>query len=236
MIKAVFFDWFNTLARYEPPREELYQKAFREAGFEISLKDILRALLVADQHHFAENIKRPIRERSLEEQMELLSSYPRLMLAEAKLSAPADLPVNMIRKLMKDYRNLTMGLFEDVLPNLKLLKERDLIMSVLTNADKKGVSALCERLGLNPFMNFVTTSQEAGAEKPSPRIFLLALERAGVKPEEAVHVGDQYRADVLGAKGVGIKAVLLDRFDLNPEVRECPRITTLNELAQYLDA
>ena len=35
MIKAVFFDWFNTLARYEPPREQIHSEALREFGFEV---------------------------------------------------------------------------------------------------------------------------------------------------------------------------------------------------------
>jgi FMN phosphatase YigB (HAD superfamily) len=47
-------------------------------------------------------------------------------------------------------------------------------------------------------------------EKPDPRIFRLALERAGVGPDEAVYVGDLYSVDIRGARAAGIEAVLLD--------------------------
>ena len=39
MIKAIFFDWFNTLAHYDPPREEVYRSAFKTHNIEISFED-----------------------------------------------------------------------------------------------------------------------------------------------------------------------------------------------------
>ncbi|MEK0338355.1 MAG: HAD-IA family hydrolase, partial [Nitrosopumilus sp.] len=75
---------------------------------------------------------------------------------------------------------------------------------------------------------------EVGTDKPEPPIFLAALQRAGVNASEAVHVGDQYKLDVIGARGVGITPVLIDRYDLYPEVSDCPRIHRLTELAEYL--
>lgn len=52
-----------------------------------------------------------------------------------------------------------------------------------------------------------------GVEKPDPRIYEIALERAGnVAPEEVLHVGDSMRKDYLPAKSVGMHALLLDRF------------------------
>ena len=62
----------------------------------------------------------------------------------------------------------------------------------------------------------------------------IALEKARVKPEEAVHVGDQYKLDVMGARGVGITPILIDRYDVYPKVSDCPRIQSLSQLAEYL--
>lgn len=233
MVKAVFFDWFNTLARYDPPREDMYYKAFKESGIEIPVKVLFQSLTIADQQYFAENSKRPVRERSPEEQAKIFSIYPLTMLAKANVKAQADLPATIIKRLMKDYGKMNMVLFDDVLPVLKDLKKRGPVIGMITNADAS-VSAYCEKLGLSKFLNFVATSQEAGAEKPAPPIFLLALRRAGVKAEEAIHVGDQYQIDIVGARGVGIKPILLDRYDINPEINDCPRIASLNELAQFI--
>lgn len=52
-----------------------------------------------------------------------------------------------------------------------------------------------------------------GVEKPDPRIYEIALERAGnIAPEETLHIGDSMRKDYLPAKSIGMHALLLDRF------------------------
>ena len=62
----------------------------------------------------------------------------------------------------------------------------------------------------------------------------MALERAGVSAAEAVHVGDQYNIDIVGAQGVGISPVLLDRHEVYPDFTECPRIRTLSQIVDYI--
>lgn len=53
-----------------------------------------------------------------------------------------------------------------------------------------------------------------GVEKPNPRIYEIALERAGnISPEEALHIGDSMRKDYEPAKTIGMNALLLDRFN-----------------------
>ena len=56
MIKAVFFDWFNTLAYYEPPREELQSQALHEFGIEVLPSELLPSILAADKYFFDENL------------------------------------------------------------------------------------------------------------------------------------------------------------------------------------
>ena len=96
------------------------------------------------------------------------------------------------------------------------------------------MAPICRQLGLEPYLDFVVTSEEVGSDKPEPPIFQAALERAGVNASEAVHVGDQYKIDVEGARGVGISPILIDRYDFSPDVTDCPRIHSLTELSKYL--
>lgn len=236
MLKAVFFDLFNTLARYDPPREQLYHRAFKEIGIEIPVKDVMRGILSADHIYFAENAKRPVRERSPEEQLKVFLCYPESILTRANIIVSQDIQLNLVRKILKEYRDMNIVLYADVLTTLKSLRERNLVIGLLTNADTRGASTFCNKLGIMPYLNFIATSQEAGAEKPSPPIFLMALERAGVKATEAVHIGDQYQADVLGARSVGIAAILIDRYDISTDITDCPRIIGLNQLDQYITA
>ena len=235
MIKAVFFDWFNTLAHYNPPREELQSQALREFGIDISPQKILPGLLIADRDYLEENAISPIRQRSPEEQVKIYIRYQQVVLTEAGVNVP-DEP-DFLVKLMKRAHQLSEGmsfiLFDDVLSTLKALKEQNLILGLLTNLDRD-MKPICNELGLEPYINPIVTSGEVGADKPKPPIFLTALQRAGVKASEAVHVGDQYKMDVLGARGVGINPILIDRYDFYSEVSDCPRIRSLTELTDYL--
>ena len=72
------------------------------------------------------------------------------------------------------------------------------------------VEGLLDRLGLGASLAFVIDSAVVGVEKPDPRIFRLALARAGVEPGQAVYVGDLYSVDVIGARAAGIEGILLD--------------------------
>jgi putative hydrolase of the HAD superfamily len=87
---------------------------------------------------------------------------------------------------------------------------------------------------LRPYLDLVVIPQDAGADKPDRAIFDFAVSKAGIKPDEAVHVGDQYYIDADGAMKAGLKAILLDRLDLFPQYTTCPRVTSLRQVAEHL--
>ncbi len=233
MIKAIFFDWFNTLARYEPPREELHSQVLREFDIEVSPSELIPGIMAADKYLFGENTLSPMEKRSPAEKTEVYLNYDNLMLTEAGVKVTKELLLKILKKGQQLFERITFVLFDDVLPTLRTLKGRKLIQGLLTNASKN-IIPIQRKLGLEPFLGFVVTSEEAGADKPNPAIFLAALERAGVRATEAVHIGDQYDLDVVGARAVGINPVLIDRYNLYPEVTDCPRIHTLPEVVEYL--
>jgi putative hydrolase of the HAD superfamily len=233
MIKAIFFDWFNTLARFDPPREELHRQTYQQFGIEVSLDKVRRGLLLADKGWFKENIKAKVEARSPEEQTEISIYYEKTVLNEAGVKASRELLLKISNKMQQLYKGITFALFEDVLTTLKALKERNLILGLLTNV-ARDMNSICRRLGLEPYLDFIVTSKEVGVDKPEPLIFLAALERAKVKASEAIHIGDQYKLDIIGARRVGITPILIDRYDLYPEVSDCPRIHHLTELTKYL--
>ena len=233
MIKAIFFDWFGTLARFDPPREELHSKALREFGVEIRAGELTAPVLTADKYFFEENVRSPVGRRNPGEQAEVYMRYQSIVLTEAGVKADKELIIKLVKKMQQLFKETSFVLFDDVLPTLKTLKERKFVLGLLTNANQDMI-AIHRKLGLGPYLDFVITSQEVGADKPEPPIFMSALERASVKASEAIHVGDQYIIDVAGARGAGIKPILIDRYNLYPEVSDCSRISNLTELAQYL--
>ncbi|MDD4875515.1 MAG: HAD-IA family hydrolase [Dehalococcoidales bacterium] len=233
MIRAVFFDWFHTLARFDPPREQLYCQAFLKSGIKLSPEAIMHSILIADQYFFAENTKSPIADRNPEEQLSVYIKYPQTILNEAKINAPKELCIEVIKNVRENFTNVAFSLFDDVLLTLKDLKQQKLTLGLLTNLDSDMVS-ICRNLGLEAYIDFMVTAKEAGADKPNPPIFLAALVKAETNAQEAIHVGDQYNFDVVGARNVGINPILIDRYDTHPEVSDCPQIHSLTEISQYL--
>jgi putative hydrolase of the HAD superfamily len=84
------------------------------------------------------------------------------------------------------------------------------------------VARLLEALGLAGWLDAVVDSGVVGFEKPDPRIFRHAAAALGVEPAEAVHVGDLYSVDVVGARAAGARAILLDPFGAWT-VDDCPK-------------
>jgi len=229
MIKAVFFDWVGTLAHPEPERHEIYRRTYREFGAELNVNKLMRGISLAEARLAEGN---PFRWGESEAEESHLR-YQEILLAESGVELEREQIMGVIRRLNQWADEVSLVLYDDVLPALSRLKKRGFILGLLTNMQKKVTFAYPE-LGMGPYFDVVVTSEEVGATKPKPPIFRLALERAGVSAQEAVYIGDQYGTDVVGARGVGIKPILIDRYDLEPEVSDCPRIQSLTELDSCL--
>jgi putative hydrolase of the HAD superfamily len=63
-------------------------------------------------------------------------------------------------------------------------------------------------------------SDEVGIRKPEPKIFRLAARKLGVKPNETVHIGDNIKCDVWGAKLAGFKAIHLSGIEGRDKIAE----------------
>ena len=89
MAKAVFFDWFNTLAEYSPPREEVQARASWTVGIEVEKEKLSPGILLADHYYIEENLRHPVRNRSLEEQMALYIEMQRIVMRQVGVN-PSD--------------------------------------------------------------------------------------------------------------------------------------------------
>lgn len=121
-----------------------------------------------------------------------------------------------------------------VRPALAALREHGLRLVVVSNANGT-LRAHMDRLGLAADVDIVIDSCDEGVEKPDPRLFEIALERAGARKETTIHVGDLYQVDVVGARAAGVRPVLLDETGLHPNV-DCDRVSSLAELVDRVRA
>ena len=127
------------------------------------------------------------------------------------------------------------GAFDDVRPVLEDLRARGTELGVISNFEP-WLEELLLRLDLTRFFPVRVISGLEGVEKPDPTIFRLALDRAGLAPEETVYVGDVPDFDVEPAAALGMFPVLIDRRERHgafagPGVR----ITDLAELPSALE-
>lgn len=231
MIKAVFFDFYNTLASHYPRREQVWVNACRELGIEVQAKALFNSLPAADMYWRDEAARSPIDDRSPEEKIDFYAEYATRILRGAGVEPNRDTALQILAKLRE--HNWKFKAYDDTLPALKELKNRGLILGLISNV-VQDMESTYEDLGLQSYLAFKVTSSEVGCDKPDPEIFLAALKKAQVKPEEAIYVGDQYNLDVVGARGVGMKAVLIDRNDFFTDITDCPRIHNLTQIVEHV--
>ena len=231
MIKAVFFDLYNTLVRYDPPREEVQAAVLGGMGIEVRPEALRYPLSRADDFWYRENARLPVSKRPPEERMSLYTDYQMIILQGTGIEIGRELAQQIGLKVYQVPTQVV--LFDDVLPTIAELRGKGLTLGLISNIDGRLWSRM-QGLDLLSRLDVVATSRDVGVEKPAPKIFLTALELAGVEASQAIHVGDQYHSDVVGARGVGIKPVLLDRWGFYGEITDCPRIHSLTQVVEHL--
>lgn len=123
-------------------------------------------------------------------------------------------------------------LFPEVREVLAGLRTRGLRLGVISNHSER-LLRVVRRLNLDGDLDPVVITQQVGAEKPDRRVFEFALERADCEAGEAVHVGDTFEADYLGATRAGLRGVWLNRKG-SPPPAPCEVVTDLREFAARL--
>ena len=234
-IKAVFFDLYNTLARFWPPREQIQAQACADFGYSVTPEGIARGYLRADAFMSRENARSQVQRRSPADQLTFFTEYERLILEGAGVDATP----SVAGQIWQRVRQIPYGmaLFDDVADTLPRLRASGYVVGVITNMSSTGQQVASD-LGLDAYADFVVTSGEVGMGKPHPPIYLTALARANANPSEAVHVGDSVSGDVEGAMSVGITPVYINRYpDVPPDdppPEGVPTVHTLTDVETLL--
>jgi putative hydrolase of the HAD superfamily len=125
--------------------------------------------------------------------------------------------------------------WDQILPGTRDALERlrkEYAIAVISNADGK-IDAVLGRCGIVDCFQSITDSGTIGIEKPDPVIFDAALRDMKAEAAESLYVGDVYSVDYVGARRVGMQAVLFDVAGAYRE-RDLPRVESLAELEDWL--
>lgn len=217
--EAVLIDALGTLVDLEPPWVGLRPLVPEE----ISDEDLVGAVK-AEMGYYREHASEG---RDAESLAELRDRCATVLSDQLGHEITADQLVEAIR----------FSPFPDAQSALEGLRDREIRIICLSNWDVS-LGEVLDRCGLMSLLDDVVSSAQAGSSKPSPDPFLLALELAGCEAEQAIHVGDTLEEDVVGAQGVGVRPLLLDR-DSSVSDSELPDglkvISSLEEIEHHLE-
>ncbi len=226
-LRAVFFDWGGTLGSLDPTVDEpwkAWSQVARDLGIKIADSRLRRVNEDADRqfegriydHHGRTSDFWKMRDMWAIDQLGITRRREEFFEA--------------LQAIYGDPR--LVHLYPETMEVLEETRALGTHMGVISNFTDALLSIL-KHQRIDTFFDSVTYSQAVGAQKPDASVFLQALKRAGCRPAEAVHVGDSWEGDYLGASRVGIMAVWLNRGD-RPAPRACPEIRDLRGLRGLL--
>jgi putative hydrolase of the HAD superfamily len=214
--KAVLLDALGTLVELEPPAGRLAAAI----GGGISLERAERAMR-AEMAYYRAHSHEGSDPASL---AELRVRAGKVLSDELGVEVPVETMMAAIR----------FRAYPDSAPALSELRGRGLRLVCVSNWDCSLPDVLAG-VDLADALDDVVASATAGARKPNPEIFELALARAGSEPGAALVVGDTPEEDLAGAEAAGIRALLIDRTGRKAIGADgTPAISSLNEIRQHL--
>jgi putative hydrolase of the HAD superfamily len=229
--EAILLDVGDTLVRAHPSWAAVYRLGLADCGIVVTEDDL--------EHALEEETKRggwwltddPF-EPTEETSFARIKQFDSLVLA--RLGHP-DLSDDVFRAIEAAFaRRASWFVYPDVLPAVAALRAAGLRLAVVSNWVWGGPE-LMHDLELARHFETLVVSARVGFQKPHPGIFRLALERLGVTPAASIHVGDSYAADVLGARKVGIRPVMVIRPDSGRQPPADDEVPIVADLFGLLD-
>ena len=232
-IKAIFFDLDGTLRHSVPAGGDVFTDYVRTLGFPVSQEDRLRAMRW--EHLYWANsmdLRDDLLAHSGEsENFWIEYSRRRLVVLGVSPALAREFAPRVSAHMGTEYRPESI-VPDEVRTTLVELKQAGYIMAVLSNRNDSFVKLL-EEHKIGEFFDFSIPAGEVQVWKPDPGLFEHALKRAGLTAQQAIYVGDNYYADVVGARSAGLTPVLLDPLGIFPEA-DCLTIKTFDELKAIL--
>ena len=231
MIKAVFFDFYYTLGVWSLPLEDSLQKIADRYGFDIDWELYTKAV----QNLFADASDTDPSNHSLLDTLDTIVESYCEFIRELGVKEHAD---QIAWELLQAGHSLfaanVASLYNDTIPTLQQLQDDGYKLAIVSNWDTP-LDPLLERLGIAEYFDVITASHDTRVRsaKPDAHIFEYTLKAVGVSADETAHVGDTFEADIVGARNVGIRPILIDREGAHPG-KWHETIRSLSELPKLL--
>jgi len=228
-IKAVFFDLDGTLRHSVPEGGEVSSAYVESLGLRINHEDRMRA---ARWEHLYWASSADLRDDLLAHSSDTENFWieytrRRLIALGASPAQAVELAPQVSKHMGAEYKPQSI-VPDDVQRTLPLLKQAGYIMAVISNREEP-FQAVLDSHHLSEFFTYALSGGEVETYKPEPGIFAHALKHMNVTAQETVYVGDNYYADIVGARRAGLQPVLYDPKLIFPDA-DCTTIHSFDEL------
>ena len=200
MLKAVIFDLDNTLYDYDEANAPAMAKTAAVGAelFSCTEQEFLRAF-----DEGKSSVKRKIDAKNA-------AQHSRVFYAQMTAELRGKNPLTTVLPLYNAYWDTflsAMRPYDGATEFLSALKEKGIKTALCTDMTALIQFRKVERLGIARLIDAIVTSEEVCSEKPFPVNFHIALDKVGVRPDEALYIGDSWEKDITGAQNVGITPV-----------------------------
>ena len=227
----MFFDVGNTLIRPHPSVSEVVRQVLAEEGHVHDLDAIDRLMPLVDEYYEDRYRSDDTFWTDEGRTSEVWVGMYSLLCRKLGIEDGAERIAARVYQEFGDPARWVV--YSDVQPAFRRLRRRGLVLGLISNWDDR-LSGLIAGLGLAAELETIVSSAEVGLHKPDPRIFELACARLGVDPEQAAHVGDHHYADIVGARAIGMRPVLIDRH-ADSRTWRSGFVVTLDDVERALD-
>ncbi|MCL7452804.1 MAG: HAD family hydrolase [Anaerolineae bacterium] len=229
-VRTVFFDFDGTLVFHSPDSFDIISHFCAQIGQPLSAEAAREGRRMRHQYFVDPVIREELDGLSRDRFYQHFNRY----LLEA-LCIEGDLE-QLALDLTNHYSDVTLTYEcpEAGCRTLSELRNRGYNLGLITNRENvERFRELLDRLSLGSYFDLVLASGEVGIRKPEAGIFHAALDRAGAEAERSIYVGDNYWADVVGARNAEMTPVLYDPHGLFPEA-DCRILLSIDELLAWL--
>lgn len=228
MIKFVFFDLDETLIDIKKAQNKAIKTLFEKFKFNKStkLEDFIKKWDELTDYHYKFYTNKQI---SYEEQRKRrvvdLFKFYNIDLEQN--------PIDVYEIYLREFEN-AWSVFDDVPESLNILKNNKFELGLISNGDYSQQVQKMKKVGVFDLFSFINTSSQFQYSKPDPRVFETVFGLYGIDLDQVVYIGDSYKKDILPCREIGVKAILIDRKNIEYNDDKLIKVSSLKDIPELL--
>ena len=221
----IFFDLDHTLWDFEENSAQTYTKIFRDRDIQLNVPKFLNYYKIINQRYWKlyrnDKIDRDaLRYGRLKDTFDFL----KYQVSDSTIHFLADEYLNTLPLFNK--------LFDGTHELLTYLEPK-YELHIITNGFSEVQTSKLENSGIKKYFDQIITSESVGVKKPNPKVFEFAMDSAKAKASTSVMIGDNWEADIMGARNVGMQVIYCN-FENQSVDESIPSVTSLLEIKKHL--